>query len=97
MDDKDVEINVEKGRCIHQPHDKLLFKSGSYVVSDKRCGIGQGGQKWEQQAGYGCLIEGHTDNVPVSKPCISDNWDLSVLRATAIVRVLQKISKSQAA
>ena len=36
------------------------------------------------------LIEGHTDNVPISRDCFKDNWDLSVLRATAITRVLQK-------
>ena len=90
MDDKDVEINVEKGVVFISLSDKLLFKSGSYVVSDQAVAVlGKVAKVVNNKPDMDVLIEGHTDNVPVSKPCISDNWDLSVLRATAIVRVLQ--------
>lgn len=90
MDDKDVEINVEKGVVFISLSDKLLFKSGSYVVSDNAVAVlGKVAKVVNNKPDMDVLIEGHTDNVPVSKQCISDNWDLSVMRATAIVRVLQ--------
>ena len=90
MDDTDVEINVEKGVVFISLSDKLLFKSGSYVVSDQAVAVlGKVAKVVNNKPDMDVLVEGHTDNVPVSKPCIGDNWDLSVLRATAIVRVLQ--------
>ena len=91
MDDKDVEINVEKGVVFISISDKMLFTSGSYVVTDNaKVVLGKVATVINNKPEMDVLIEGHTDDVPVSKQCISDNWDLSVLRATAIVRVLQK-------
>ncbi|MCB0764351.1 MAG: OmpA family protein [Flavobacteriales bacterium] len=91
MDDKDVEINVEKGVVFISISDKMLFKSGSYAVTDNaKTVLGKVATVINNKPDMDVLIEGHTDNVPVSKTCISDNWDLSVLRATAIVRVLQQ-------
>jgi chemotaxis protein MotB len=91
MSDEDIQVNVEKGVVFISISDKLLFKSGSTVISDKATSVlGKVAKVVNDKPDMEFLVEGHTDNVPISKQCITDNWDLSVLRATAIVRVLQK-------
>jgi chemotaxis protein MotB len=70
--------------------DKLLFKSGSYEVTDRaNTVLGKVAQVLNSKPEIEFLVEGHTDNVPIKNNCILDNWDLSTKRATAIVRLLQ--------
>ena len=90
--DPDIEINVEKGVVFISIADKLLFKSGSYVVSDKAKEVlGKVANVINSRPTFECMVEGHTDNVPFTGNAILlDNWDLSVKRSTAIVRVLTK-------
>ncbi len=88
--DPDIEVNVEKGVVFISIADKLLFKSGSYVVSDKAKEVlAKVGKIINSKPDFECMVEGHTDNVPFTGNAILlDNWDLSVKRSTAIVRVL---------
>jgi chemotaxis protein MotB len=90
--DPDIEINVEKGVVFISIADKLLFKSGIYVVSDKAKEVlGKVAKVINSRPTFECMVEGHTDNVPFTGNAILlDNWDLSVKRSTAIVRVLTK-------
>ena len=91
LDDQDIEINVEKGVVFVSISDKLLFNSGSYQVSTKAKEIiGKVATVVNSKPDFEFLVEGHTDNVPISREVIKDTWDLSVLRATAVVRMLQK-------
>ena len=91
LDDTDIEISVEKGVVFVNISDKLLFASGSYNITNRaREVLGKVAQVVKNQPDFEFLVEGHTDNVPISRPGIQDNWDLSVLRATAIVRSLQR-------
>lgn len=90
VSDQDVEIKVEKGIVMISLSDKMLFKSGSYDISESAGTVlGKVAQVLNNQPDLEILIEGHTDNVPINKPGVKDNWDLSALRATAIARVLQ--------
>ncbi|HWR93681.1 MAG TPA: OmpA family protein [Flavobacterium sp.] len=90
INDPDIEINVEKGVVFISIADKLLFKSGSYVVTDKAKGVlAKVAKVVNDKPDFECMVEGHTDNVPfINNGCIIDNWDLSVKRSTAIIRVL---------
>lgn len=91
LDDTDIEINVEKGVVFVSISDKLLFNTGSYQVSPKaREILGKVATVVNSKPDFEFMVEGHTDNVPINRPGIQDNWDLSVLRATAVVRILQK-------
>jgi chemotaxis protein MotB len=91
LDDQDIEISVEKGVVFVNISDKLLFASGSYTVTDRaRVVLGKVASVVKNKPDFEFMVEGHTDDVPISRPVIQDNWDLSVLRATAIVRILQK-------
>lgn len=92
ISDPDIEVNVEKGVVFISIADKLLFKSGSYMVSDRAKEIlGKVAKVINDKPTFECMVEGHTDNVPFTGNAILiDNWDLSVKRATAIVRVLTK-------
>ena len=91
LNDEDIEVNVEKGVVFISISDKLLFKSGSTTISDRATEVlGKVAQVVKDKPDMEFLVEGHTDNVPINRDGIKDNWDLSVLRATAIVRVLQK-------
>lgn len=91
IQDEDIEVNVEKGVVFISISDKLLFKSGSTVISDRaRQVLAKVAQVVNDKPEMDFLIEGHTDNVPMNRDGIKDNWDLSVLRAAAIVRSLQK-------
>ncbi|MBS1653923.1 MAG: OmpA family protein [Bacteroidetes bacterium] len=91
IDDQDINIKVDKGVVYIDISDKLLFKSGSYDITDKAKGVlGKVAQVLKNQPDIEFMVEGHTDNVPYkSNGVLLDNWDLSVKRATAVVRVLQ--------
>ncbi len=90
MDDPDININVEKGVIMISIADNLLFKSGSYDVSDKAKGVlAKVAKVINSKPDFECMVESHTDNVPYKGGILLDNWDLSVKRATSIVRVLQ--------
>jgi chemotaxis protein MotB len=90
MEDKDIEINVEKGVVFISISDKMLFKSGSYEVTDKAKGVlAKVAKVVNDKPDFECMVEGHTDNVPYhGKGELIDNWDLSVKRSTSIIRVL---------
>lgn len=91
MSDEDIEINVEKGVVYVSISDKLLFRSGSYTVtSQAREVLGKVAKVVNDKPELEFMVEGHTDNVPINKDGIQDNWDLSVMRATAVVRILEK-------
>ncbi len=92
ISDPDIEVNVEKGVVFISIADKLLFKSGSYLVSDRAKEVlGKVAKVINDKPTFECMVEGHTDNVPFTGNAILiDNWDLSVKRSTAIVRVLTK-------
>ena len=90
MSDTDIEINVEKGVVFVSISDKLLFKSGSINVSGKAKEVlGKIAMVVNNKPDFEFLVEGHTDSKTISTNCIKDNWDLSVLRATTVVRILQ--------
>jgi chemotaxis protein MotB len=90
ISDPDIEINVEKGVVFISIADKLLFKSGSYDVTDKAKGVlAKVAKVVNDKPDFECMVEGHTDNVPYSgSGILLDNWDLSVKRSTSIIRVL---------
>ena len=85
----ELSVEIKNGKVYVSLSDKLLFKSGSSAVEDK------GKEALKLLAGVldknidiDILVEGHTDNVPIKTPVYKDNWDLSVARATSIVRIL---------
>lgn len=91
MDDKDINIKVDKGVVYVDISDKLLFKSGRYEVTEKaKSVLGKVAAVLKNQPDIEFMVEGHTDNVPYRSGVLLDNWDLSVKRATAVVRILQK-------
>ncbi len=91
MADDDINIKVDKGVVFIDISDKLLFKSGKYEITDKANEVlGKVAQVLKNQPDIEFMVEGHTDNVPFrSNGILLDNWDLSVKRATSVVRVLQ--------
>jgi chemotaxis protein MotB len=89
-DSGDIEISVKKGVVYVSISDKLLFASGSYNITPKaREVLGKVAQIINNQPDIEILVEGHTDNVPYAAGVLLDNWDLSVKRATSVVRMLQ--------
>lgn len=91
LDDEDIEISVEKGVVFVSISDKLLFSSGSYNITNRAKEVlGKVALVVNNKPDFEFMVEGHTDDVPYrSKNNILDNWDLSVKRATAVVRILQ--------
>ncbi|PQB04073.1 OmpA family protein [Aureitalea marina] len=90
LDDTDIEISVDKGVVIVNISDKLLFRSGSYTVTPQaREILGKVAQVVNAKPDFEFIVEGHTDDDPIATASIKDNWDLSVLRATSVVRILQ--------
>ena len=90
LDDKDINIKVDKGVVYVDISDKLLFKSGSYAVTEKAKEVlGKVAKVLNAQPDIEFQVEGHTDSMPIAIPGIQDNWDLSVKRATTVVRILQ--------
>lgn len=89
-DMKDVDIKVLKGVVYISLADNMLFKSGSYQISDQAMNILDKIAKIiKDYKNYDVLVEGNTDNVPISRTNIRNNWDLSTLRASSVVQVLQ--------
>ncbi len=91
LDDKDINIKVDKGVVYVDISDKLLFKSGAYDVTDRAKEIlGKVAKVLNAQPDIEFMVEGHTDSLAIrGTGPIVDNWDLSVKRATTIVRILQ--------
>ena len=97
INDPDIEINVEKGVVFISIADKMLFKSGSYEVSDRAKEIlAKVAKVVNSKPDFECMVEGHTDNVPYRSGVLLDNWDLSVKRSTSVVRVLQSLGVNPA-
>lgn len=90
INDEDIEINVEKGVVFVSISDKLLFRSGSYQVSNRAKEVlGKVAKVVKDKKDFEFMVEGHTDTDPIKNSCMEDNWDLSTKRATTIVRILQ--------
>ncbi|PCI35823.1 MAG: hypothetical protein COB60_01575 [Flavobacteriaceae bacterium] len=91
LNDEDIQVNVEKTVVYISIADKLLFRSGSAVISDKATSVlaKVAAVVNAQSADMEVMVEGYTDNISISTTGIKDNWDLSVKRATSVVRVLQ--------
>lgn len=90
VNDKDINIKVEKGVVYIDISDKMLFNSGRYAVTEPaRKVLGKVAQVLDAYPDFEFLVEGHTDNVPIHTECMEDNWDLSVKRATSVIRILQ--------
>ena len=91
MNDSNIEVNVEKGVVFISISDKLLFNSGSFVVSSRAKEVlGKVAKVINNKPEIEFMVEGHTDDIPIKNEVLQDNWDLSVKRATSVVRVLQK-------
>jgi chemotaxis protein MotB len=92
LDDKDINIKVDKGVVYVDISDKLLFKSGSWDITEPTAleVLGKVATVLKNQPDIEFMVEGHTDDVPYAKGVLVDNWDLSAKRATSVVRLLQK-------
>jgi chemotaxis protein MotB len=91
LEDQDINVKVDKGVVYVDISDKLLFKTGSYDVTERaKVVLGKVAKVLAAQPEIEFMVEGHTDNVAISTDELNDNWDLSVKRATSIVRILQK-------
>lgn len=87
---KDVDVQVLKGVVYISLNDNMLYKSGSYEISPAAASTLQKIAKIiTDYSDYEVLVEGNTDNVPISKTNIRNNWDLSALRASSVVQELQ--------
>ncbi len=88
--DEDIQIDVEKTVVYISIADKLLFKSGSHVISnDAKRVLKKVADVIAAQPELEVMVEGYTDNKPISTSDMKDNWDLSVKRSTSVIRVLQ--------
>ena len=89
-EDEDIAIDIDETVVMISISDKMLFNSGSYRVSSKANNILQKlADVINSEPSIEVMVEGHTDSRTISTEKIADNWDLSVLRATSVVRKLQ--------
>ena len=87
---EDVDIKVMKGVVFISLSDKMLYKSGSYdILPSAKTVLANVAKVINDYSDYDVLVEGHTDSDPIRSSIIKDNWDLSALRATAVVGTLQ--------
>lgn len=87
---KEVDVQVLKGVVYVSLNDNMLYKSGSYEISDKAGEtLAKIAKIITDYKDYSVLIEGNTDNVPITRENIRNNWDLSCLRASSVVQALQ--------
>jgi len=91
INDDDIQIEIRGGMVHVSISDKLLFQSGSSKISPKANDVlGKIAAVLNDHYELDVIVVGHTDNVPISNSCVADNWDLSVKRATSVVRVLER-------
>ncbi len=87
---RDVDVKVLKGVVYISLADNMLYKSGSFQISDKAgATLSKIAKIINDYSNYDVLIEGNTDNVPIAMVNIRNNWDLSALRASSVVQALQ--------
>ena len=87
---KDVDVQVLKGVVYISLSDNMLYRSGSYMISETAGDVlGKIAKIIKDYKGYDVLIEGNTDNVPINMVNIRNNWDLSALRGSSVVQALQ--------
>jgi chemotaxis protein MotB len=85
----DLTVEQKNGKVYVSMAEKLLFASGSTEVNPKgKQALQKVAEVLKKNPDISIAVEGHTDNVPISTPSIKDNWDLSVLRATSVIRIL---------
>jgi chemotaxis protein MotB len=90
INDQDVQVEVRGGVVYVSISDKMLFRSGSSNLTRQALDVlGKLAAVINDHDDLNVLVEGHTDNVPINTECLVDNWDLSVKRATSVVRTLQ--------
>ncbi|HEY8969275.1 MAG TPA: OmpA family protein [Puia sp.] len=90
LNDKDINIKVDKGVVYVDISDKLLFNTGKYDVTPRAQEVlGKVATVLKAQPDIEFMVEGHTDSRPFRKGVLLDNWDLSVKRATSVIRILQ--------
>lgn len=91
IDDKDVDVKVDKTVVFINLSDKMLYQSGSYNLTPKANQVlGKIAAIIESRPDLEVMVEGYTDNVPYNSGVLEDNWDLSVKRSTSVVRALQR-------
>ena len=91
ISDQDVEISVDKTVVFVNISDKMLFYSGRSDITPRASEVlGKIAKIIESRPNLEVMVEGYTDNMPISSSCMKDNWDLSVKRATSVVRILQQ-------
>lgn len=95
FEDQGLSIEQKNGKVYVSLQEKLLFPSGSYTVQSKGIKVLKKlGRVLEKDTNINIMVEGHTDNVPYhSSGAIKDNWDLSVMRATSVVKIITSNSK----
>lgn len=90
IEDKDVEVKVDKTVVFVNLSDKMLYQSGSAKITDRADEVlGKIARIIKSRPNLEVMVEGYTDSQPINTACIKDNWDLSVLRSTSVVRALQ--------
>lgn len=90
IEDEDVEIKVDKTVVYINLSDKMLYTSGSATITSRANEVlGKIAAIVQSRPEVEVMVEGYTDNVPIKNDCLTDNWDLSVKRATSVVRALQ--------
>jgi len=91
IEDKDIDVKVDKTVVFINLSDKMLYQSGNANLTPRaREVLGKIAQIIESRPDLEVMVEGYTDNVPIKNSCMEDNWDLSVKRATSVVRTLQR-------
>lgn len=92
FNDEELSVREEGGKVYVAMSDKLLFESGSATVNEQgQNALGKLAGVLNRQSDIDVYIEGHTDSIPIKTVVFKDNWDLSVIRATSVVRILTDI------
>lgn len=87
---QEVDVKVLKGVVYVSLADNMLYRSGSYEVNDRaKTTLSKIAKILDDYKDFEVLVEGNTDDVPITRPNIRNNWDLSALRASSVVQVLQ--------